>query len=100
MFVAGTTGEFPAVADAQGLALVETALAEAGPEHVIAHVGAPDARHAGRLAAAGARRLAAITAGARRLAAITPCCRPTEPAEVMAHYRKIATAADGAELCA
>ena len=40
MFVARTTGEFPALADAEGLAPVETALAEAGPEHVTAYVGA------------------------------------------------------------
>jgi hypothetical protein len=33
MLVAGTTGEFPALEDAEGLALVETALARAGPEH-------------------------------------------------------------------
>ena len=55
-------------------------------------------RHAGRLAAAAARWLAAITAGARRLAAISPCYLPAEPAEFMAYDREIATAADGAEL--
>ncbi len=94
MFVAGTTGEFPALEDAERLALMETALAEAGPEHVIAHIGAPDARHARRLAAA------AVAAGARRLAAITPYYLPAEPAEIMAYYLEIATAADGAELYA
>jgi len=31
MFVAGTTGEFPVLEDAERLALIETALAEAGP---------------------------------------------------------------------
>jgi dihydrodipicolinate synthase/N-acetylneuraminate lyase len=76
------------------VALIETALAEAGPEHVTAYVtayvGAPDARHARRRAAAAARRLAAIT----------PCYRPAEPAEVVAYYREMATAADGAELYA
>ena len=36
----------------------------------------------------------------RRLAAITPYYLPAEPAEVMAYYREIATAADGAELSA
>ena len=76
------------------MALVETALAEAGPEHVIAdvtaYVGAPDARHARRRPAAAARCLAASS----------PCYRPAEPAEVMAYYLEIATAADGAELYA
>lgn len=94
LFVAGTTGEFPALADAERLALFEAALAEAGPEHVIAHVGAPDARHARRLAAA------AVTAGARRLAAITPHYLPAAPEEVMAYYGEVAVAADGAELYA
>jgi 4-hydroxy-tetrahydrodipicolinate synthase len=94
MFVARTTGGFPALADAEGLALVETALADAGPEHVTADVtayaGAPDARHARRRAAAAARRLAAINR----------CYRPAEPAQVVAYYREIATAADGAQLYA
>jgi 4-hydroxy-tetrahydrodipicolinate synthase len=94
LFVAGTTGEFPALEDAERLALFEAALAEAGPEHVIAHIGAPDARHARRLAAA------AIAAGARRLAAITPYFLPAAPAEVMAYYREVTAVADGAELYA
>ena len=46
LFVAGTTGEFPALEDSERLALFELALAEAGPDRVIAHIGAPDARHA------------------------------------------------------
>jgi|SRR5450755_2205233 4-hydroxy-tetrahydrodipicolinate synthase len=52
LFVAGTTGEFPALEDAERLTLAELALTEAGPGHVIAHIGAPDARHGRRLAAA------------------------------------------------
>ena len=54
LFVAGTTGEFPALDDAERLALFELALAEAGPDRVIAHIGAPDARHSARLARAAA----------------------------------------------
>ncbi len=42
------TGGFPALEDAERLALVETALAKARPDHVIAHIGAPDARPARR----------------------------------------------------
>jgi 4-hydroxy-tetrahydrodipicolinate synthase len=94
MFVAGTTGEFPALDDPERLALIEAALAVAGPDHVIAHVGGPDARHARRLAAA------AVAAGARRLAAITPYYLPAEPAEIMAYYREVAKAAAGTELYA
>ena len=66
LFVAGTTGEFPALDDSERLSLIELALAEAGPDRVIAHVGAPDARHASRLAQAAA------ALGAGRIAAITP----------------------------
>ncbi len=46
LFVAGTTGEFPALEDAERLELFELAMAEVGPDRVIAHIGAPDARHA------------------------------------------------------
>ena len=58
LFVAGTTGEFPALDDTERLTLFELALAEAGPDRVIAHIGAPDARHSARLARGrgGARR--------------------------------------------
>ena len=62
LFVAGTTGEFPALEDSERLSLFELALAEAGPDRVIAHVGAPDARHASRLAQAAA----ALGAGPHR----------------------------------
>jgi 4-hydroxy-tetrahydrodipicolinate synthase len=94
IYVPGTVGEFPALEDSERLALIQAALAEAGPDHVIAHVGAPDARHARRLAAA------AVAAGARRLAAITPYYLPAEPGEITAYYREIAEAAPGTELYA
>lgn len=94
MFVAGTTGEFPALADSERLALFEAALEEAGPEHVIAHIGAPDARHARKLAAS------AVAAGARRLAAITPYYLPAQPEEITDYYREVSKAAAGTELYA
>jgi 4-hydroxy-tetrahydrodipicolinate synthase len=94
LFVAGTTGEFPALEDAERLSLFELALAEAGPDRVIAHIGAPDARHAARLAQA------ATTLGATRLAAITPYYLPARPDELAAHYRRIRDAAPGPELYA
>ena len=87
LFVAGTTGEFPALEDAERLALIELALAEAGPDRVIAHIGAPDARHAGRLAQAAAGL------GAARIAAITPYYLPARPDELINHYRHIRHAA-------
>jgi 4-hydroxy-tetrahydrodipicolinate synthase len=94
LFVAGTTGEFPALDDAERLSLIELALAEAGPDRVIAHVGTPDARHSARLARA------ASALGATRLAAITPFYLPARPDEVCDHYRRIRDAAAGAELYA
>jgi len=81
--VAGTTGEFPALEDAERLSLFELALAEAGPARVIAHIGAPDTRHAIRLARA------AVALGATRIAAITPYYLPARPDELAGHYRRI-----------
>jgi 4-hydroxy-tetrahydrodipicolinate synthase len=61
---------------------------------VIAHIGAPDARHAGRLAGAAA------ALGATRIAAITPYYLPARPDELAGHYRRIRDAAPGPELYA
>jgi 4-hydroxy-tetrahydrodipicolinate synthase len=94
LLVAGTTGEFPALDDAERLALIELALAEVGPDRVIAHVGAPDARRAARLA----RDAAAL--GATRIAAITPYYLPARPDELIAHFGRIREAAAAAELYA
>jgi 4-hydroxy-tetrahydrodipicolinate synthase len=94
LFVAGSTGEFPALDDAERLALIELALDEAGPDRVIAHIGAPDARHSARLARA------AVALGATRIAAITPYYLPARPDELIAHYRRIRDTAAGAELYA
>jgi 4-hydroxy-tetrahydrodipicolinate synthase len=94
LLVAGTTGEFPALEDAERLSLFELALAEAGPDRVIAHIGAPDARHAIRLARA------AVALGATRIAAITPYYRPARPGELADHYRRIREAVPGPEFYA
>jgi 4-hydroxy-tetrahydrodipicolinate synthase len=94
LFVAGTTGEFPALDDAERLSLIELALAEVGPDRVIAHVGTPDARHSAQLARA------ASALGATRLAGITPYYLPVRPDELCDHYRRIRDAAAGAELYA
>ena len=94
LFVAGTSGEFPALDDAERLDLFELAMAEVGPDRVIAHIGAPDARHAGRLARA------AVARGAKRLAAITPYYLAVRPDELTAHYAQIREAAPDHELYA
>ena len=94
LFVAGTTGEFPALEDAERLSLFELALAEAGPDRVIGHIGTPDARHAARLARA------AVALGATRIAAITPYYLPARPDELAGHYQRIRDAEPGPELYA
>jgi 4-hydroxy-tetrahydrodipicolinate synthase len=92
LFVAGTTGEFPALDDDERLALIEVGLSAAGPERVIAHIGAPDSRRAARLAAA------ATSLGATRIAAITPFYLAPRPDEVTAYYDRIRQAAPSAGL--
>jgi 4-hydroxy-tetrahydrodipicolinate synthase len=94
LLIAGTTGEFPALDDAERLALIELALAEAGPDRVIAHVGAPDARHSVRLARAAA------ALGATRIAAITPYYLPARPDELISHFGQVRSAVPDAELYA
>ena len=94
LFVAGTTGEFPALEADERLYLVETALEVAGPDRVIAHIGAPDAYHAARLASEAA------LLGAQRIAAITPYYLAPSPAEVASYYLRIRDAAPAAELYA
>jgi 4-hydroxy-tetrahydrodipicolinate synthase len=64
----------------------------AGPDKVIAHIGAPDTRATVRLARD------AVRVGAARLAAITPYYLPATPAELIAHYRAVREAAGRAEL--
>lgn len=94
MLIAGTTGEFPALDADERLFLIETALETAGPDRVIAHIGAPDAYHATRLAREAARL------GATRIAAITPYYAAPTPAEVTSYYSRIREAAPLAELYA
>jgi 4-hydroxy-tetrahydrodipicolinate synthase len=94
LFVAGTTGEFPALDDDERLSLVELALEVAGPDRVIAHIGAPDSYRAARLARS------AVSLGATRIAAITPFYLAPSPAEVTDYYLRIREAAPSAELYA
>lgn len=94
LFVAGTTGEFPALDDGERLSLVEAALAAAGPDRVIAHIGAPDSYRAARLARQ------AVSLGATRIAAITPFYLAPSPAEVTDYYLRIREAAPSAALYA
>jgi 4-hydroxy-tetrahydrodipicolinate synthase len=94
MLVAGTTGEFPSLTDEERLSLVSLALEVAGPSRVVAHVGAPSAFQAARLAKA------ASALGATRLAAITPYYLPVRPDELAPYYVAIRGAAPSATLYA
>jgi 4-hydroxy-tetrahydrodipicolinate synthase len=94
LFVAGTTGEFPALADDERLALIRLAVEIAGPDRVIAHIGAPSAWQAARLA------VAAAGLGATQLAAITPFYLPPRPDELIGHYSTIRAAVPGHALYA
>lgn len=94
LFVAGTTGEFPALDDDERLSLIAAGLEAAGPDRVIAHVGAPDAYRAARLARE------AVSLGATRIAAITPFYLAPSPAEVTEYYLRIREAAPAAALYA
>jgi 4-hydroxy-tetrahydrodipicolinate synthase len=90
VFVAGTTGEFPALDRAERLRLAELALAALGPDRVVVHVGAASTRESLALTKA------AVDLGARRLAALTPYYLPADPPSVCAHFAAIVEAAGGA----
>jgi 4-hydroxy-tetrahydrodipicolinate synthase len=92
LFVAGSTGEFTALEAAERIALIETALAAAGPERVIAHTGAAVVAEAVPLTSA------ALAAGASAVAAITPFGLAPGDARVREYYEAVAAAAAGAAL--
>ena len=92
VFVAGTTGEFTALDDAERETVLTEALAVFGPERVYHHVGAASARQAERLAAR------AVALGARNLAAITPYYLPAGPRSLVDYYRRIGAVAGGARI--
>jgi 4-hydroxy-tetrahydrodipicolinate synthase len=94
LFVGGTTGEFPAMDASERLRLLETALAAAGPDRVVAHVGDASAYQAAFLARS------AHAAGAVRLAAITPYFLSASLDGVLRYYDAVCRAAGEAEVYA
>lgn len=90
VFVAGTTGEFPALHRAERHRLAELALATFGPDHVVVHVGAASTRDAVALTEA------AVALGARRLAALTPYYLPADTEAVLRHFAAVTGAARSA----
>lgn len=92
LFVAGTTGEFPALDHAERVGLVQTAVETVGADRVVAHVGAASTREAVRLTDA------VLALGVRRLAALTPYYLPVDLDAVERHFTAIIAAAAGAEV--
>lgn len=92
VFVAGTTGEFPALEADEHLDLTRRALAVFGPDRVVVHTGAPSLRQALRLAAAAA------AVGARRFAALTPYYLAATPAGCARYFSALKTELAGAEV--
>ncbi|MGO1770800.1 MAG: dihydrodipicolinate synthase family protein [Microbacterium sp.] len=91
-FVAGTTGEFTALADDERIAVIEAGVKAFGPDRAYVHVGAPTARQAVDLT----RR--AVAVGATRLAAITPYYLPAPLDATLDYFAQVVEAADGAEV--
>ncbi|GAA1331223.1 dihydrodipicolinate synthase family protein [Pseudonocardia xinjiangensis] len=90
VFVAGTTGEFPALHRAERRELVGLALEIFGPDRVVAHIGAAATRDAVTLARD------AVALGASRLAAITPYYLAVDTDAVTRHFAAITAAAGDA----
>ena len=87
VFVAGTTGEFPALDRAERLELAHAALEVFGPDGVVVHVGAASTREAVALTRA------VVEMGGRRLAALTPYYLPVDLAAVARHFEAVTAAA-------
>lgn len=83
VFVAGTTGEYPALTTAEHAGLVAQCLEVFGPRRVVVHVGAASTRQALELTRE-ARGLGAV-----RYAAITPYYIPATAKGVLRHWAAI-----------
>jgi 4-hydroxy-tetrahydrodipicolinate synthase len=94
VFVAGTTGEFPALQDTERVALFELALEAWGADAVVAHVGSPATSQAVSLTQQ------AISLGVRRLAALPPYYFAVDAGDLLAHFGAIVEAAGDAEVYA
>jgi 4-hydroxy-tetrahydrodipicolinate synthase len=92
VFVAGTTGEFPALDRAERRTLTELALDAYGPERVVVHVGAAGTRESVALTRD------AVAIGARRIAALTPYYLPVDTTAVARHMAAVVEAAGPARV--
>lgn len=92
-FVLGTTGEFPAVDDAEFTVLVRTAIEELSDSmRVVVHVGQPSAFEAVR------RTRIARQLGATEFAALTPYYLPTSDAGLYEYFSQLSEAVGEGEL--
>jgi len=92
-FVLGTTGEFPAIDDAEFETIVGIALEElSAAMRVIVHVGQPSAFEAVR------RVKLARALGAREFAALTPYYLPSKEDALFEYFRDVAEAVGDGEL--
>jgi 4-hydroxy-tetrahydrodipicolinate synthase len=92
VFVAGTTGEFPALDRAERRTLTELALDAYGSERVVVHVGAAGTRESVALTRE------AVAIGARRIAALTPYYLPVDTTAVARHMAAVVEAAGPARV--
>jgi 4-hydroxy-tetrahydrodipicolinate synthase len=92
VFVAGTTGEFPALDRAERHTLAELALDAYGSERVVVHVGAASTRESVALTRD------AVAIGARRIAVLTPYYLPADPSAVARHMAAVVDAAGPARV--
>ena len=92
-FVLGTTGEFPAVDDAEFEEIVRIAIDEIGDTmRTIVHVGQPSAFEAVR------RVKIAQARGAREFAALTPYYMPVSEDSLFDYFREVSAAVGDGEL--
>jgi dihydrodipicolinate synthase/N-acetylneuraminate lyase len=94
LLVNGTTGEFPSLSRVERQSSLEAVLGVAGPQRVIAHVGASSAHEAEAMARE------AWAAGATTLAAITPYFLPATEQGVHQYFAAVRRAAPNAKLFA
>lgn len=92
IFVAGTTGEFPALDRAERRALAEAALEVFGPARVVVHVGAASTRDTVAITRD------AVELGVRRLAVLTPYYLPADLDTVTRHFAATTAAAGPASV--
>lgn len=94
VFVAGTTGEFPALSDDERFTLFELALEVWGPEPVVAHVGSPATSQAVALTRG------AVGRGVRRLAVLPPYYFAVDARDLLDHFTAVVDAAGDAQVYA